>query len=140
MYEQVETGPLYEKTVKLLSTYRSIAARMINAKVSTQGKLDRQLEALTERIEESLSELTDMEREALTCWKHSSVFDGAYEVDHEEIIKQPYVSIRRIDRWDEEHDYTDTDADPEMSTEEQEARRKRDKAKLEAFLRIDDGI
>jgi len=138
MYEQVETGPIYDKAVKLLSTYRSIAARMTNAKVSTQGKLDRRLEALAERIEESLSELTNMERAALTCWKHSSVFDGEYEVDHDAIIERPYVSIRRIDRWDELQD--DTDAEPEMSAEEQEAKRKRDKAKLEAFLRIDDDI
>jgi len=138
MYEQVETGPIYDKAVKLLSTYRSIAARMTNAKVSTQGKLDRRLEALAERIEESLSELTNMERAALTCWKHSSVFDGEYEVDHDAIIERPYVSIRRIDRWDERQD--DTDAEPEMSAEEQEAERKRDKAKLEAFLRIDDDI
>ncbi|EDM69427.1 hypothetical protein RAZWK3B_12589 [Roseobacter sp. AzwK-3b] len=138
MYEQVETGPLYDKTVKLLSTYRSIAARMTNAKVSTQGKLDRRLEALAERIAESLSELTTMEREALTCWKHSSVFDGQYEVDYDAIIERPYVSIRRIDRWDEEQD--DTDAEPELSTEGQEARRKRDKTKLDAFLRIDDDI
>lgn len=54
MYEQVETGPLYDKAVQLMKTYRSIAARMENAKASTQGKLDRRLERLAEQISERL--------------------------------------------------------------------------------------
>ena len=68
MYEQVETGPLYDKAVQLMETYRSLAARMENAKAGTQGKLDRQLERLSENTTERLGELTDMERSALTCW------------------------------------------------------------------------
>ena len=106
MYEQVSTGPLYDKAVQLLSTYRSVAARMGNAKSSTQGKLDRRLEQLSERISEALGELTDNELTALDCWK-DGVLPGIYEVDHTAIVEKPYVSIRKILRWTEEHDVAD---------------------------------
>ena len=106
MYEQVSTGPLYDKTVQLLSTYRSVAARMGNARSSTQGKLDRRLEQLGERIAETLSELTDSERMALDCWR-DGVLPGLYEVDHAAIVEKPYVSIRKITRWTEEYDVAD---------------------------------
>jgi hypothetical protein len=106
MYEQVSTGPLYDKAVQLLSTYRSVAARMGNAKSSTQGKLDRRLEQLSERISEALGELTDNELMALDCWK-DGVLPGIYEVDHTAIVEKPYVSIRKILRWTEEHDVAD---------------------------------
>ena len=106
MYEQVSTGPLYDKAVQLLSTYRSVAARMGNAKSSTQGKLDRRLEQLSERISEALGELTDNELMALDCWK-DGMLPGLYEVDHAAIIEKPYVSIRKITRWTEEYDVAD---------------------------------
>ena len=106
MYEQVSTGPLYDKTVQLLSTYRSVAARMGNARSSTQGKLDRRLEQLGERIAETLSELTDSERMALDCWR-DGVLPGLYEVDHAAIVEKPYVSIRKVTRWTEEYDVAD---------------------------------
>ena len=106
MYEQVSTGPLYDKAVQLLSTYRSVAARMGNARSSTQGKLDRRLEQLSERISEALGELTDNELMALDCWK-DGVLPGLYEVDHTAIVEKPYVSIRKILRWTEEHDVAD---------------------------------
>ena len=106
MYEQVSTGPLYDKAVQLLSTYRSIAARMGNARSSTQGKLDRRLEQLSERIAETLGELTDDELMALDCWK-DSVVPGLYEVDHAALVEKPYVSIRKITRWTEEYDVAD---------------------------------
>ena len=106
MYEQVSTGPLYEKAVQLLSTYRSVAARMGNARSSTQGKLDRRLEQLGERVAETLSELTDDELMALDCWK-DSVVPGLYEVDHAALVEKPYVSIRKITRWTEEYDVAD---------------------------------
>jgi hypothetical protein len=106
MYEQVSTGPLYDKAVQLLSTYRSVAARMGNARSSTQGKLDRRLEQLGERIAETLSELTDSERMALDCWR-DGVLPGLYEVDHAAIVEKPYVSIRKITRWTEEYDVAD---------------------------------
>ena len=86
MYDEVSTGPLYGKAVQLLSTYRSLAARMSNARSSTQGKLDRRLEHLGERIAETLSELTDSERMALDCWR-DGVLPGLYEVDHAAIVK-----------------------------------------------------
>ena len=54
MYEHFETGPLYEKMVQLMSTYRSLAARLQNARPRTQGKLDKQLIRLDERIGEAL--------------------------------------------------------------------------------------
>ena len=106
MYEQVSTGPLYDKAVQLLSTYRSVAARMGNARSSTQGKLDRRLEKLSERISEALGELTDNELMALDCWK-DGVLPGLYEVDHTAIVEKPYVSIRKITRWTEEYDVAD---------------------------------
>lgn len=106
MYDEVSTGPLYDKAVQLLSTYRSIAARMSNARSSTQGKLDRRLEQLSERIAETLGELTDNELTALDCWK-DGVLPGIYEVDHTAIVEKPYVSIRKIMRWTEEHDLAD---------------------------------
>ena len=106
MYEQVSTGPLYDKAVQLLSTYRSVAARMGNAKSSTQGKLDRRLEQLSERISEALGELTDNELMALDCWR-DGMLPGLYEVDHAAIVEKPYVSIRKITRWTEEYDVSD---------------------------------
>ena len=106
MYDEVSTGPLYDKAVQLLSTYRSVAARMGNAKSSTQGKLDRRLEQLSERISEALGELTDNELMALDCWR-DGVLPGLYEVDHAAIVEKPYVSIRKITRWTEEYDVAD---------------------------------
>ena len=106
MYDEVSTGPLYHTAVQLLSTYRSIAARMGNARSSTQGKLDRRLEQLSERISEALGELTDNELMALDCWK-DGVLPGLYEVDHTAIVEKPYVSIRKITRWTEEYDVDD---------------------------------
>ena len=106
MYDEVSTGPLYDKAVQLLSTYRSVAARMGNARSSTQGKLDRRLEQLSERIAEALGELTDNELMALDCWK-DGVLPGLYEVDHTAIVEKPYVSIRKITRWTEEYDVAD---------------------------------
>jgi hypothetical protein len=106
MYEQVETGQNYEKVAQLLATYRGLAARMVNARSRTQGKIDRRLEQLGERIGIALEELTDIERMALTCWKEG-VTKGTYEVDVYEITAKPYVSIRRVDRWTEEHDLTE---------------------------------
>ena len=106
MYDEVSTGPLYDKAVQLLSTYRSVAARMGNARSSTQGKLDRRLEQLSERISEALGELTDNELMALDCWK-DGVLPGLYEVDHTAIVEKPYVSIRKITRWTEEYDVAD---------------------------------
>ena len=106
MYDEVSTGPLYDKAVQLLSTYRSVAARMGNARSSTQGKLDRRLEKLSERISETLGELTDNELMALDCWR-DGMLPGLYEVDHAAIVEKPYVSIRKITRWTEEYDVAD---------------------------------
>ena len=115
MYEQVETGQNYDKVAQLLATYRGLAARMANVRAGTQGKIDRRLEQLGERIGIALEELTDMERMALTCWKEG-VIKGTYEADIDEITSKPYVSIRRIDRWTEEHDLTEDYAEEEEAT------------------------
>ena len=115
MYEQIETGQNYDKVAQLLATYRGLAARMANARAGTQGKIDRRLEHLGERIGIALEELTDMERMALTCWKEG-VIKGTYEVDVDEITAKPYVSIRRVDRWTEEHDLTEDYAEEEEET------------------------
>jgi len=76
---------------------------MGNARHSTQGKLDRQLERLGEDLGVILGQLTDQERMALTCWR-DSVMPDTYEVDHDAIIAKPYISIRRIERVTEEYD------------------------------------
>ena len=113
-YEQIETGQNYDKVAQLLATYRGLAARMANARARTQGKIDRRLEQLGERIGIALEELTDIERMALTCWKEG-VTKGTYEVDVDEITAKPYVSIRRVDRWTEEHDLTEDYAEEETT-------------------------
>lgn len=115
MYEQVETGQNYDKVAQLLATYRGLAARMANARARTQGRIDRRLEQLGERIGIALEELTDTERMALTCWKEG-VMKGTYEVDVDEITEKPYVSIRRVDRWTEEYDLTENYAEEEETT------------------------
>lgn len=130
MYEQVETGPLYDKAVQLMSTYRSVAARMDNAKRSTQGKLDRQLEHIGERIGEVLSELSDNELMALDCWQHG-IMPDTYEVDHAAITEKPYVSIRKVSRWDEEYDIEERRAAEQASDKVND----KDKEKLQAFLK-----
>lgn len=133
MYEYIETGPLYDKAVQLMATYRSIAARMENAKAGTQGKLDRQLERLNERIGARLSELTNPELSALTCWK-DSIVPGAYEVDHAEITAKPYISIRKIDRWDE---VRDVDEEKSITIETLNELEKQElSAQLQAFLTV----
>ena len=114
MYEQVDTGPLYDQAVQLLSTYRSVAARMANARPRTHGKLDRRLERLGEQIAERLGELTEHERMALTGWR-DGIITGTYDVDHEALIAQPYESIRRIDRWTEEYDPADCETTQTVS-------------------------
>lgn len=115
MYEQVETGQNYDKVAQLLATYRGLAARMANPRARTQGRIDRRLEQLGERIGIALEELTDTERMALTCWKEG-VMKGTYEVDVDEITEKPYVSIRRVDRWTEEYDLTENYAEEEETT------------------------
>lgn len=97
IYQEVSTGPLYDGAVQLMQRYRSVAARMRNAKSSTQGKLDRRLELLGEQISERLSELSDMERLALNCWQHG-IMPDTYEVDHNAITEKPYTSIRKVER------------------------------------------
>ena len=114
MYEQVDTGPLYDQAVQLLSTYRSVAARMATARASTHGKLDRRLEQLGEQIAERLGELTEHERMALTGWR-DGIIAGTYDVDHEALMAQPYESIRRIDRWTEEYDPADYETTQSVS-------------------------
>ena len=137
MYEQVETGQLYDKAVQLMETYRSLAARMENAKAGTQGKLDRQLERLSENITERLGELTDMERSALTCWKYGIV-PGTYEIDHAEITDRPYFSLRKIDRWDEEYDVAAKKASLKSQNVQDSEREETVSAELRAFLSLKD--
>ena len=103
MYEQVNTGPLYDEVVQWMSTFRSLTARMGGARHSTQVKLDRTLERLGERIDERLNELSDPELTALDCWQ-DGILPGIYEMDREALMEQPYCSIRKIMRWDEEYD------------------------------------
>jgi len=137
MYEHIETGPLYDNAVQLMKKYRSLAARMENAKAGTQGKLDRQLERLKELIGERLGELTDMELTALTCWQYG-VVPGTYEVDHAEITDRPYVSIRKIDRWNEEYNVTAKKASLKSQNVQDSEREETGSAELRAFLSLKD--
>lgn len=133
MYEQVETGPNYDKTVRLMCSYRSVAARMQNAKRSTQSKLDKRLEKLSEQITEALGELTDSEFMALDCWR-SSIVPETYEVDHEAITARPYVSIRRVSRTVEEYDIAERKQLIKQSTKADPERDKKISAQLRKFL------
>ena len=103
MYEQVDTGPIYDELVQWMGTYRSLQARMFGAKHGTQKKIDNTLEGLGERIDERIAELTDQERSALDCWQNG-IMPGVYEMDREALMERPYRSIRLIMRWDEEYD------------------------------------
>ena len=133
MYDVVKTGPLYDEAVQLMSTYRSVAARMDNARRSTQGKLDRRLEKLGERIGEMLDQLTDDERMALDCWK-DSIMPDTYEVDHAAITDRPYVSIRKVERWTDEYDVDERKAQIKQAELEQQQDNTADKARLKSFI------
>jgi len=133
VYEQVETGPNYRTVAGSMATYRSIAARMQNAKASTQNKLDVQIERLNELIGERLGELTHLERSALTCWQDGSL-PGTYELDHQATTERPYISIRKVQRWDEVQDADQTKSsttDTPSEAETQETKRQ-----LDAFLKL----
>ncbi len=127
MDEQVTTGPLYDGAVQLMGTYRSLAARMGNAKQSTQGKLDHKLERLGERISERLGELSDMERLALDCWQYG-LTAGSFEVDHQALTEKPYVSIRKVQRVVEDFGPDDADSDEVADNAS------RDTGRLRAFI------
>ena len=133
MYDVVETGPLYDEAVQRMSTYRSIAARMGNARSGTIGKLDRQLERIGELIGETLDQLTDDERMALNCWK-DSIMPDTYEVDHAAITDRPYVSIRKVERWTDEYDVDERKAQIKQAELEQQQDNTAGKARLKSFI------
>ena len=132
MYEQVETGPLYDEVVQWMGKYRSLQARLFSAKHNTQKKLDHTLDGLGERIDERLNELSDEQRSALDCWK-SGILPGTYEFDKERLMEKPYCSIRLIHRWDEVQDLDDIavaagqEPDPERQAQK--------KKELEGFFK-----
>ncbi len=133
MYEQVPTGPNYDKVVRMMSTYRSIAGRMANARQSTQGKLDRRLMKLGEQIGEKLGELSNYELMALDCYK-SGFTPGTYEVDHEQLTEQPYCSIRLVLRNDLEIDVAER---RESKREARAAAKARAKLTPEELMELD---
>ena len=140
MHEQVQLGPLYDGAVQLLSTYRSVAARMLNGKGATKGKLDRRLEKLSERISERLGELSDMERLALTCWK-PSIMPDTYEVDHDQLTTKPYVSIRRVDRVIDEYDVDERRELERAAAKATEQSDGQSKARLKSFIsKLNEGL
>lgn len=128
IYEHVKTGPLYDQAVQRMITYRSLAARMGNAGHSTQAKLDRRLEKLGEQVSETLEQLTDVERMALTCWRNG-IMPNTYEIDHEAITDRPYVSLRRIERTIDE-----TDEDEQAELDRQIAAAPADTGRMKAFI------
>ena len=134
VYEQVETGPLYDKAVQLMSTYRSVAARIGGAKASTQDKLDRRLQQLAEKIGERLGELSVQELQALDCWKYG-ILPDTYEVDHDAITEKPYVSIRTVRRYDEEYDVAERRALLNAAANQSDEDTARDAEKLKQFLK-----
>ena len=109
-HKLVSTGALYEETVRAMSTYRSMAARMHNANTKTQAKLDNAMILLSERIGELLRQLTDTERSALSCWQNGTI-PNTYCVDHDALRTKPYISIRRIERIYEAEDICDDTSD-----------------------------
>ena len=135
MYEQVNTGPLYDEVVQWMSTFRSLTARMGGARYSTQVKLDRTLESLGERIGERINELTDQELSALSCWK-SSILPNTVELDRQALMEMPYCSIRLIQRWEEVYD-EDQQQQAQQETPDP-VRDEKLKQQLAAFLRLDD--
>lgn len=110
MWEIVDTGPEYDDIVKLMRKYRRLAARTGSRKHSTEIKQHNQLEDIWEDINLKLNELSDMEREALTCWKSGTV-SGTYEIDYDALTSKPYVSIRKVERVTEERYTKKSDRD-----------------------------
>ncbi|MGL4414671.1 hypothetical protein [Roseinatronobacter monicus] len=104
---------------------------MGNARHSTQGKLDRQLERLGEQIGETLAQLTDAERMALTCWR-DSVMPDTFEIDYDAITAKPYISIRRIERVTEEYDVDELKALNKQA--KQQTNETGDTGRLKAFI------
>ena len=137
MYEQVNTGPIYDELVQWMRTYRSLQARMFGAKHSTQKKIDNTLEGLGERIDERIAELTDQERSALDCWQNG-IMPGVYEMDREALMERPYRSIRLIMRWDEEYDIQERKAAEQQNDDS--ALDEQTNRQLAAFLNSDPSI
>lgn len=103
MYEEVQTGPLYERVVQAMTKYRRLSVRMHGAKSANQGALERKLEKLNEEIDERLGELSDQERMALSFWR-DGILQDIYELDVEALMARPYTSIKRIDKSCDEYD------------------------------------
>lgn len=137
MYEQVDTGPIYDELVQWMGTYRSLQARMFGAKYGTQKKIDNTLEGLGERIDERIAELTDQERSALDCWQNG-IMPGVYEMDREALMEKPYRSLRLIVRWDDDNDTHEMTAAEQQQDDPIQV--EKTKQQLAAFLNIDSGI
>jgi hypothetical protein len=137
MYEQVDTGPIYDELVQWMGTYRSLQSRMFGAKHSTQKKIDNTLEGLGERIDERITELSEQERSALDCWQEG-IISGVYEMDREALMEKPYRSIRLIVRWDDENDTHEMTAAEQQQDDPTQVEKA--KQQLAAFLNIDSGI
>jgi uncharacterized protein YqgV (UPF0045/DUF77 family) len=111
MCEVLQTGPDYDDIVKLMQKYRRLAARSGSFKHSTEIRVDKRLDDIWEDMNLKINALTDAERSALTCWKTSTLRD-AYEIDYDELMQKPYVSIRKVERVVEERfaNHADTQA------------------------------
>lgn len=136
VHEEVTTGPLYERTVKAMIRYRRLASLMERSSRAKQGSIDRRLEALGEEIAERLSELSDLERVALDCWKEG-VERGFYEVDVEALMERPYRSIRRVQHYEYEYDVAEQKAlKREAEPRPTEPSSAEDRERLNKFLRM----
>ena len=135
MYDEVPIGPLYEKTVKAMTHYRRLSSLMQRSSRAKQGAIDRRLEALDEEIAERLSELTDLERHALDCWKNG-ILPGLFEIDVEALMERPYRSIRRVTHDTFEYDVAEKRAaDREAKHAEREQKVTDDNEAFWAFVR-----
>jgi len=136
LHEQVTVGPLYEKTVKAMIRYRRLASLMQRSSRDKQGAIDRRLEALDEEIAERLSELTDLERHALDCWK-DGVLPGLFEIDVEALMERPYRSIRHVQHYEYEYDVAEQKAlKREAQQRSTEPTSSEDRERLDKFLRM----
>lgn len=136
MYDEVPIGPLYEKTVNAMTRYRRLSSLMERSSYATQGAIDRRLEALGEEIAERLSELSDLERVALDCWK-DGVERGFYEIDVEALMERPYRSIRRVTHDTFEYDVAEQKAlKRDVEQQSTEPTSSEDSERLDKFLRM----
>ena len=131
----MKTGPEYDDIVELMQNYRRLAARTGSRKHSTEVKLHNRLDDIWEDMNLKLNELTDEERAALNCWK-SSILPNTYEIDYDQLMSKPYVSIRKVERATEERYVKKADQDAENARIDAALKDKKGTERVRALLDI----